>query len=108
MASIDTVLTLYGAAGALEASGVTMTMIDLRAKAKIADDVEGPAPPSTSQEAIVRDAAAAHGVATYGQAQLATLALVRSLRSRRLIIAALLLIAGIVVGTVANGLSATR
>ena len=100
MASTNTILALYSAAGLLELGGVAVTAIDLRAKAGELRRFVGP---KSSTDEQVED-----GI-QWGQMSRLVAAIRAALDSGwRLPAAALLLALGIVLGTIANALSATR
>lgn len=104
----DTVAALYVAAGILEAAGVITTAVDLRAKARAAREFMQPTPPAADpRQIMVEQANAARGSISYSQLERIGLPLLAALDGRTLRVAAVLLLAGIAVGTAANILSVT-
>jgi hypothetical protein len=108
MASIHTVLALYSAAGLLELAGVSVTAIDVRAKARVWRKYLRPEVATDVTVVVQQQAAAAAGVVSYDQLSRIGLPLAAALKGRTLAIAATLLMLGVVLGTIANALSATR
>jgi hypothetical protein len=111
VASTNTVLALYSAAGLLEFGGVSCAALDLRAKARAANEFAtwGQVRSSETVRDLMRDqAAAARGQATSKQVQGLSRPLLAALRGPWLLVSAFLLLGGIVLGAVANALSVTR
>lgn len=109
MASTSTLLTIYSAAGLCETAGIAVTIIDIRAKASAARKFMGPQPPAEDIRTRKRDsAAAARGVLTFGHLKRLGDPIQAALTGPWLAVAAGLLLAGIVLGTIGNALSATR
>lgn len=97
---------LYVAAGALELSGIVLTAWDLRGKIRAARRFETPAPPADARESILAATVQAGGGTTWSQIEGVGNAVLAALDGKLLRFAALLLALGVIVGTVANILSA--
>jgi len=106
---MDTVLAIYSVAGLLELGGVSVTAIDVWRKSKALREFRRPAPrPGHPVEAMRQNTAAAEGLATLGQLSRVGLPIGAALSGRTLAVAAALLMAGVILGTIGNALSATR
>lgn len=104
----DVEIVLFLTAGALEAAGVGLTAWDVRDKMRQARTFEQPGQPATEVLRVLAEAqAASTGTATRWQLERLNRPLLAALDGRKLAVAASLLLAGIVLGTVANVLGAT-